>query len=207
MVSDPDSGCSAPTTEFLNPTGLGNIIFKMPVGLFVIAVGSFLVVLPHLNSIRTGAATTALPPVSVPPPTTDPVPTSTSPESGVKITSPQQGASVRGSQGIVIVGTVTGLGADTLWVFDHDLGNNRYYRATDAPLEVRDGRWSFLDRPIGSGPDDVGTTFPLVVVRADPECTRTLRAAKPDADGDIVFASLPSGCVEAASVQVVMTAP
>jgi hypothetical protein len=52
----------------------------------------------------------------------------------------------------------------------------------------------------------IGTTFTVVVVvRASPSCATALRTKKPNADGDIVFGSLPGGCHEAASVDVLKT--
>ncbi len=111
---------------------------------------------------------------------------------------------MKGRAGVLIVGTARDLGADSLWVFDRDPNDKRYYRDTDEPLNVTDGRWSFLNQPIGdSGSSDIGTTYTVAIVRATPGCDDKLREAKPNQDGDVVYSALPAGCVEAASVHVV----
>lgn len=195
----------------------GKVRFELPTGLVFALVGAGMLAFPYWISVgreNSATGTTAPPATTQPsvPSTTAPSTTTTSTASApagkdVVITSPYDGKSVSGRAGVVLSGTASGLGGDTLWVFDHDLDNLLYYRDSDEPVVVREGRWSFLDKPIGdSGSGDIGTTFTVVVVRASTSCTKVLRGTKANADGDVTFTDLPTGCSEADSVHVVKTA-
>jgi hypothetical protein len=71
-------------------------------------------------------------------------------------------------------------------------------------VPIANGMWSFFDPQVGSTtPDDNGHAFTLVVTLTDPSCDGTLDTATPNAEGDIVFSALPTGCRELASVKIV----
>jgi hypothetical protein len=202
----------------------GKIGLELPTGALFVLVGAAMVGFPVWAAVNNHTATpTPAVAVGPAPPTTDPptsmattttVPPTTAPKTttttvvarakAVEISSPHAGALISGRAGVVVTGTAVGLGADTLWVFDYDEETRLYYRDTDEPLRVHNGRWSFLDQPIGeTGTGDVGATFTIAVVRASPTCARTLRNKPPNAEGDITFGHFPAGCSEADSVDVV----
>lgn len=137
-------------------------------------------------------------PTSIP---TTPVPA----PQGVTIIAPKPDQSVSSSEGVIVEGTVAGLGNDTLWLFDLSIEDDKkvYYRDSDEPLAIIDGRWQFVNMPIGSpGPDTELLT--ITVIRANAECDRVIRGLKQTADGSTILDyPLPSGCNMAAEVRVI----
>jgi hypothetical protein len=143
------------------------------------------------------------------------LPTVTEPPN-LKVVSVQNGegvtistAVVQGKAGLNFGGSAVDLGTDSLWVFDYDPNDERYYGASDHPLRVKeDGRWSFVNTPIGAADaSDKGTTYRIVVVRATQDCSGELSDLRPNADGDVVLEMLPAGCTEAAWVNLLKTGP
>ena len=117
-------------------------------------------------------------------------------------------AVVRGKADLELGGTALDLGGDSLWMFDYDPNDELHYRDSDKALSVKGGQWSFVDGPIGDDDSsDKGTTYRVVVVRANQGCSAKLAATKPNEDGDVVFSGLPVGCTEAAWVNVLKTGP
>ena len=118
-------------------------------------------------------------------------------------------AVVQGKAGLNFGGSAIELGTDSLWVFDYDPNDDRYYGASDGPLPVKeDGQWSFVNTPIGAeDASDRGTTYRIVVVRATQDCSGELGDVRPNADGDVVLETLPAGCTEAAWVNLLKTGP
>jgi TIR domain len=118
-------------------------------------------------------------------------------------------AVVQGRAGLSLGGSASSLETNSLWVFDYDPNEDRYYRDSDSALRVKaDGRWSFLDTPIGaSDGSDKGTTYRIVVVRATRDCSAKLGGLRPDSDGNVLLDALPSGCTEAAWVNLLKTGP
>jgi hypothetical protein len=127
------------------------------------------------------------------------------------ITSPSAGQAVDGAEGIEVVGKSCGMSGSTGWLFDYDLSDEHYYMDypvsspnNAAPIIVSNGGWSYNDSPIGS-PGDVNQTYGITVVLASPPCTKELESAKPDASGDIIFKTFPSGCKIEDAVDVEVT--
>jgi hypothetical protein len=94
------------------------------------------------------------------------------------------------TQGFVARGSVSELGADTLWLFDHVSGF--YYLDTQANIDPQHHAWSAADRHLGSP----GQRFPFqikaLVVLASPQCTSDLQ--KDFNSGRTQMPNLPSGC-------------
>jgi hypothetical protein len=143
------------------------------------------------------------------------LPTVTEP-ANIKVASVKNGegvaistAVVQGKAGLNFGGSSIDLGTDSLWVFDYDPNDDLYYGASDGPLRVKeDGRWSFVNTPIGAqDASDKGTTYRIVVVRATQDCSSELGDVRPDAEGEVVLKTLPAGCTEAAWVNVLKTGP
>jgi hypothetical protein len=100
---------------------------------------------------------------------------------------------------VQVSGTVQDIGDWSIWIFDFaqdEHGRRVFYRANDLPLEVADGSWSFVDRPIGNGSSDIGQRFSVAVVEASASCAQILKDAQPNQSGDVVFPALPAGCQE-----------
>ncbi|WP_154677190.1 hypothetical protein [Parafrankia discariae] len=191
------------------------VSFRFPPGLAVLALGLTIAIVGpivghiYLADSPSRAASEKNPPTTGPTwtPTATPSPTvtgtaspmpppSTSPPI-ITVAAPLNGTEISGAEGVVISGTAQNLGDSTIWIFDFALdadGKRVFYRNNDIPLEVAEGAWSFIDRPIGGGTSDIGNNFKISIVEASKECTEILRNAKPNPDGDVVFSSLPAGC-------------
>ncbi|MEV6647533.1 hypothetical protein [Amycolatopsis sp. NPDC051371] len=149
---------------------------------------------PAANTGSSTVASTQRTPSSPPP--------SPSPES-VTITHPTPGQGVIGHKGVQLKGTAQNLDGKRLRIFDF-ADNHKYYLLTAESVPVTNDAWSFFDPQVGSStPDDNGHAFTLVVTLTDPSCDGTLDTATPNAEGDIVFTALPTGCRELASVKIV----
>lgn len=114
---------------------------------------------------------------------------------GVAITSPGDGHAISVAEGAQIQGSATELTADeSVWLLDHDPSGGIYYKVNEEPIPIRNGAWSFVDKPIGSKSDPVGTQYYVVAVKASKDCARTIQSTKPDATGAAVLVGLPAGC-------------
>lgn len=124
-----------------------------------------------------------------------------------RIAAPSPGTRVAGQEGVRMTGTAAHLGGRKLEVFDY-APNGVYYLASDGgPVPVSGGHWTFQDATIGNGDTDVGKSFVLTVVIADGKCQATIGSTPRDAQNNIAYSSLPSGCRAADSVRVTKTAP
>ena len=113
---------------------------------------------------------------------------------------------MHGQAGVTLTGTATGLGGSRLRVFEL-APDGLYYVADEGPVPVHAGRWRFHNGTIGSGAQDVGKVFTTIAVIADAACGRTLAAAVPNGEGNVVYRTLPPGCREGDSVRVRKVAP
>ena len=86
-------------------------------------------------------------------------------------------------------GSVSRLGADTIWLVDY---NGSYYIDVKATVSSGDSRWSAADYPLGSASETLPFDLTVLVVVATPECTSILQA-KFDSH-DIKLSELPVGC-------------
>ena len=110
------------------------------------------------------------------------------------ITNPPDLTEISGKGGVEVRGTACD--GDQVWLFDRDPYDGRLYLDTErAPLEVVNGLWNFVDKPIGNpGAADIGTTYTLVALRASAKCNQQLATARPNSKGEFEFRRLPSGC-------------
>ena len=110
---------------------------------------------------------------------------------------PAQFATV--SAAFPVSGTAATLGDDTLWMFvisDTAEGPEPvFYKTTDSPIPIADGRWATRQGPLGA-PGDEGYQFTLVAVRAAERCSQAITRPAPNKDGDVIFKTLPDGCSE-----------
>ncbi|MDC2955597.1 hypothetical protein PO587_14085 [Streptomyces gilvifuscus] len=117
-------------------------------------------------------------------------------EPGFEFYTPDDGSPVHGS--FIVKGQTPPLGSDTLWLFDYAGSANAegdvYYRISQSPIEVNGATWSTSDGPLGRPHDDIGARFKIVIVRAAPLCSATLKSAESNSAGDVIFRELPSGC-------------
>lgn len=113
--------------------------------------------------------------------------------SKVEFVSPQEGLVISPRQNVVVSGTVTGLGSNTLWILSkHEIGGSFYLVLGEAgvsPVIIKDGPWSVTDEGVGN-PSDKGSAIVYYAVQANAECSRTL-SAKQNYDS---FHELPTGC-------------
>jgi hypothetical protein len=124
----------------------------------------------------------------------------------VHITSPKRYARITGRQGVLVSGTATRLGRNVLRLVDH-APDGMYYLVDNGPIPVRGGRWSYHDPVVGDGERDVGKTFVMTIVLANPRCQGVLQAVLPSSDGNIRMARLPRDCSVAAQAPVHKIAP
>lgn len=125
-----------------------------------------------------------------------------------KFDEPVEYASV--SDGFRLSGTTPNIGADSLWLTDYAYHSNYtqkvYYRDAPTPISVQDGHWSTNDGQLGS-PSDIGATFTIVVVRANPSCSAKIAGINPNPDGAVVIGIiLPPGCAPMGTIHVVKKA-
>lgn len=123
------------------------------------------------------------------------------------ITSPAGGQAVTGSRGVEITGNACNMGDSTGWLFDYDPNAQFYYMdygGAVSPTVISNGNWAYNDSPIGS-PGDKDQQYGITIVLANSGCTSDLKHARPDSNGDIRFASFPSGCQIEKTVDVLVT--
>jgi hypothetical protein len=128
------------------------------------------------------------------------------PPPAITIAVPGQRADVVGKTGVRLAGTAGQLRGDALQIFIF-AQDGRYYAATGGPIPVVNGRWALSIPRLGAGSRDVGSIFVIVAALADRSCVKTLRAARADKKGNLMYKRLPRGCREGASVTVRKTAP
>jgi hypothetical protein len=126
----------------------------------------------------------------------------------LRIATPTPGGTIaNGKDGIAVEVYACGLGSDTGWLFDLDpAGDQTYYLDSSppfAPIAPRNGTWKTVDQSIGS-PGDINTPELLYLVDATPQCTQTLTTARPDANGNVSYKTLPPGCTIADSVSLTL---
>lgn len=114
-----------------------------------------------------------------------------------------------GNVGVTVRVEACRLGGDTGWIFDFDpAGDQTYYLDGSfpfAPIAPSDGSWHVVDQGLGS-PGDVNSPHIIYLVEASPVCDRALHAAKPDAQGNVIYKTLPFGCSVVDSVDVTVAA-
>ena len=114
-------------------------------------------------------------------------------DSKVEFISPPEGLVISPRQDVVVSGTVTGLGSNTLWILSkHEIGGSFYFVLGEAgvsPVITKDGPWSATDEGVGD-PSDKGSAIVYYAVQANAECSRTL-SSKQNYDS---FHELPTGC-------------
>lgn len=162
-----------------------NSIFLILLGLVAAAYPSSPYYTPHPEPTPTSSPS---PTTSTPTPT--PVP--------IAINSPTNGAGVKG--GFPVSGTAPKLGGDRLWLFvwseNAIVKGKVYYRTSDAPIDVTGGIWSTRVGPLGVPGEEIGHTFTLVLVRANPSCSEMIANIAPNSAGEIFIRELPGGCSE-----------
>jgi hypothetical protein len=125
------------------------------------------------------------------------------------VTPPQKYRIADGNVGVDVRVDACDLNGDTGWIFDFDpAGDQTYYLGGSfpfAPIAPSDGRWHVVDQGLGS-PGDVNSPHIIYLVDASPLCDRALHAAKPDAEGNVIYKTLPAGCSVADSVDVTVVA-
>jgi hypothetical protein len=118
----------------------------------------------------------------------------------LRITSPKQHAKVDPHAGVAVEGILCN--NDDVWVFDHDDGEDLYFKVNDLPIGITGGKWLQEDRPIGDPGDPVGKSYQIVAIRVPPECSRAIEALRPDKDGTVQFRRLPNVCPDIKSAKV-----
>ncbi|MGH3773148.1 MAG: hypothetical protein ACRDRW_17435 [Pseudonocardiaceae bacterium] len=108
---------------------------------------------------------------------------------------PSVGAVINPGQDVVVAGSVTGLGGDTLWILSmHDVGGSFYLVpgvAGLSPVAPQDGPWGVTDEGVGN-PTDRGGTVVYYAVQANADCTKTLSSMR--SDDSFHEHELPKGC-------------
>lgn len=128
------------------------------------------------------------PQVVKPQPGTTSVPTTTPPApqsvlAQVRIDTPSEGTPIRAGQDVQFSGSVTGLGADTLWIISKpDTGAGLYFLPTRGPVADHDGNWQFLDQESG---DPSNHNIVFKAVQADSRCSEELAVSGPTWMGPI----------------------
>ena len=81
-------------------------------------------------------------------------------------------------QSVVVSGTVTGLGGNTLWILSrHDVGKSFYLVLGEegvSPVITKDGPWSVTDEGMGDPPPIRGSAIVYHAVQANANCSRIL---------------------------------
>lgn len=93
------------------------------------------------------------------------------------------------SGGFTANGSVSNLGADTIWLFDHDAV---YYIDVKATVSPDGSTWSATDRPLGSANESLPFEVTALVVVANPQCTSNLQARV--RSNETTLPNLPPGC-------------
>jgi hypothetical protein len=115
-----------------------------------------------------------------------------SPQCGFAITAPAEKTRVTHSGGVVVQGTACS--GDSVWVFDYDASDRRFYRDHAAPLRIIAGAWSIHDTPLGNAGDPSGYAYRIVALSANSACSRQLQSLRPDKTGTVMIRRFPSLC-------------
>jgi len=109
------------------------------------------------------------------------------------------------ASGVVVSGTITDLGSDTLWIFEEGSIDGRRIWIFGGEALVNGNKWSFDYEPrTGLGEKPRRT---LSLVRADRNCERQLRSVKPDRAGRrVVYDPIPGGSEVLDQISIVLTA-
>jgi hypothetical protein len=185
------------------PVTLRTKVFSIaaPVGVFIIILGIVCLILPNTPLVSSSDPHPSTPPPTsassgqiasrAPSPSAAPtvpiVPT-------VKITSPIAGTPVSESQGFVVVGTVSDLGGDTIWIVDYYDG----YTVDDKATLLSGGTWRASDDNLeGNG---YSPPFPVTTdaIIASPACAKALDRTEKSSDNSMD--NLPVGCTIADQV-------
>lgn len=86
------------------------------------------------------------------------------------------GAEITPRQDVPLVGSVTGLDGNTLWILSRHEDGGSYYpvgAAGPAPVATKDGPWTVTDEGVGD-PSDRGSNVVYYPVQANAECAKTL---------------------------------
>jgi len=167
-----------------------------PAGLVVIVIGVVCIVLPTVIGVNRSAGSSPSSISSPAPssisssarPTVSAVP-STSPGPVITVESPTHNLVSR-RVGFVAKGSVSRLGAHTIWLFDYN--GSDFYIDVKATVSSDGSRWSAADYPLGSASQSLPFEVTVLVVVATPECTSTLQA-KVRSD-ETKLSKLPVGC-------------
>ncbi|MGH3856758.1 MAG: hypothetical protein ACRDR6_25390 [Pseudonocardiaceae bacterium] len=88
-------------------------------------------------------------------------------------------AEINPGQDVPVVGSVTGLGGNTLWILSkHEVGGSYYLPAGAAgpsPVATKDRPWTVTDEGVGDASDRGGNVV-YYPVQANAECAKTLSA-------------------------------
>jgi hypothetical protein len=146
----------------------------------------------------------ANPPTSAGPSTTSPPPTASpvaAQAASITISTPKQGDHVS-IKGTAVEGRIDGdLGAKQLWLFVYASDNRVHYLT--GQVDVSDGAFGVNTGQLGStDPSEAGIPYKIEIVVADAAASGKIRALRPDANGDIKIAKLPTGAVIQASVLI-----
>lgn len=118
----------------------------------------------------------------------------------IAITSPTNGAGVR--SGFTVSGTAPDLGEDKLWLFvwgdNATVPGKVYYRTTSVPIGIVSGFWDAHLGSLGAPGKEIGRTFILRLVRANPHCSDVIKNITPSPMGNFFIRELPNGCTEVA---------
>jgi hypothetical protein len=114
-----------------------------------------------------------------------------------EITAPPDNSPLPASNGVVVSGSACD--GSLVWLLDYDPHDDSYYQVNAAPLEVADGRWEFLNSPIGDESDGAETVYTIVAMNVSQVCSYALQTAEPDAEGAVRFKPLPSVCPNGAA--------
>lgn len=127
-----------------------------------------------------------------------------SPEPAFTITTPTLDQDIR--DGVVVVsGTTTDLGSDTLWIFEEGSIDGRRIWIFGGEALVNGNKWNFDYEPrTGLGEKPRRT---LSAVRADRNCERQLRSIKADDAGRrVVYDPIPGGCEVLGQISIFLAA-
>ena len=113
-------------------------------------------------------------------------------EPGFTMIAPTLGQDIR--DGLVVIGgTITDLGSDTLWIFEEGSIDGRRVWIFGGEALVNGDRWSFEYEPRMGRNEKSRRT--LSAVRADRNCERQLRSINADDAGRrVVYDPAPGGC-------------
>lgn len=113
----------------------------------------------------------------------------------VEFLSPPEDTPINAGDNVKVSGTVTGLGATTLWILSWHQDGGSFFPISGAggisPVATKDGPWSITDEHVGDATDK-GQAIVYTAVQADAECTKTLSAMHDY--GSFRDSDLPKGC-------------